>query len=522
MFRSDCAIFMPNEYAKTLKLRLDTNIIFYEKDETKYSLFDRFAINGGTPIVLKLGNWEKSNGVQLQMRMNRWERRTDLMGATFHNSLWSNAGLTTWADFIYDENATITGSWGWVQETLFYMTDQLNLTVITNHLPIRGCAQNLWNSGPTDVCSGGMPVRMDGFSYTLPIDVQPQTLLAGVPSGTAPEAMVYIEVFGYLQWSTFFSALLVISLGIGVIGALSNAVEQIEQRPSVYEGFVMTSMFFIQQGSHPGARNRASQRVLALTTSILTMMLFIYYANDITAKMTAGSPPIPIRTFEDVLERGYKVIVASMWHNSLLEQSQQGGAKRSVFERFLLEDSVNIIEYRHAQSLGKSKEQFIAEGGKELPGWHLVPVNEAIKWAGEQIINDPKTVLYCAVTCVDPSHKGKVIALEMDDTYFTMGGLALRPYSEYLSVFNHYMLKAFETGIRKRLDQVWNSHKIPPLKIGMAEPEPLAIKNVMFPFSCLGVVIIISLGIALMEQVQYRVKRLLSESKRGRVFLGKK
>ena len=94
----------------------------------------------------------------------------------------------------------------------------------------------------------------------------------------------------------------------------------------------------------------------------------------------------------------------------------------------------------------------------------------------------------------------------MEDTVFTSYGFQLRPESEYLSVFNHILLKGVETGILKRLDQVWNPHRKPPIRIGMTEPESLSINNVMFPFSYLGVAIIIALSIAFIEKALYRVK----------------
>ena len=93
-----------------------------------------------------------------------------------------------------------------------------------------------------------------------------------------------------------------------------------------------------------------------------------------------------------------------------------------------------------------------------------------------------------------------IVALKMDDTHRTFGGFILRPDSEYLSVFNYYFLKAFETGVFYRLDKlVYNADEEPPLKIGITEPGPLEIKNVMFPFSSLGIVMIISVVIAVVE-----------------------
>ena len=93
MFRSDCPIFMPMKYSNAVEMKLDRNIIFYKSDEDeKYSLVDKFAIKGGPVIGLEVGAWDKSNGVQLDKRTNRWDRRTDLMGAKLTSMDISQSG----------------------------------------------------------------------------------------------------------------------------------------------------------------------------------------------------------------------------------------------------------------------------------------------------------------------------------------------------------------------------------------------------------------------------------------------
>ena len=130
IFSSDCPIFMPGDYSGMMDLRLDSNIIFYQKEEEgTYNLIDKFSVNGQNPIAIKLGKWcSTCNGVKLEKSMNRWERRTDLMGASFINTPKKNGHVS---DFIYDKNNNIIGSKGWYQEVLFYVINHLNLTVKT-------------------------------------------------------------------------------------------------------------------------------------------------------------------------------------------------------------------------------------------------------------------------------------------------------------------------------------------------------------------------------------------------------
>ena len=65
-------------------------------------------------------------------------------------------------------------------------------------------------------------------------------------------------------------------------------------------------------------------------------------------------------------------------------------------------------------------------------------------------------MFYCASTCLDTEiAEGKVVALKMDDTQYMLGGFGLQPDSEYLSMFNHFLLKAFETGIVTKLSDLF-------------------------------------------------------------------
>ena len=81
-----------------------------------------------------MGTWDSSNGVQLVRRTNRWDRRTDLMGAKFVNA-FGHEDVSAY--HIYNNNGTlrpackvpgcknygtVAGSGGIVQEKLVYDT----------------------------------------------------------------------------------------------------------------------------------------------------------------------------------------------------------------------------------------------------------------------------------------------------------------------------------------------------------------------------------------------------------------
>ena len=149
---------------------------------------------------------------------------------------------------------------------------------------------------------------------------------------------------------------------------------------------------------------------------------------------------------------------------------------------------------------------------KGLPWWWEWS-QENIALAGEKIMNDPQTLFYCTSSCLsDKVTSGEVMALKMDDTYYARRGFALGEDSEYMSLFNHYLLKAFETGILHRLGDFWGEKA--PIKIGLTEPKPLEFNNVMFPFCLLGVAIILSAIATVVERVIKNMNKFTAKSQR--------
>ena len=495
MFRSDCPIFLPIEYSRSVEMKLDNNIVFYENHMNgRYSLIDKFTVNGGPEIVLEIGAWD-SNGVDMKTKMNRWDRRTDLMGATFVNTLYEHK-VGSSALFIHDSNGTIIGSRGHYQDQLFYILERLNVTIETRDESTEiegGCPSDL-DKHLTDICSGGYatgPCYGCATRYIITKQPVARTLLAGVPKENSPDVWVYIAVFGLPQWLVLVFSLTIISLMMPLFGIVLAGNHQ---RPPLSEGFAITYLFLLQQGDHPENRLLA-KRILSLTTSLLTLLFFIYYSNDITAKMTAGSPPHPVRNFQDVLDHGYRVILVGNLELHLLKVAKNGSAKHSVYKLYFEDDDNTVLDWERAM-LNDNLEEM---SRIVLPSWYNY-TKENFDWAAKQIVSDRKTLWYCQRDCAaEDVEQGNVIDLQMDDMSYTYGGFLLRKDSEYVSVISHYVRKGYETGIFNRIHQTYSSRT--PIKIGMTEPGSLAMNNVMFLFMLLGAFMIISFLVAIVENV---------------------
>ena len=502
MLTSNYPTLMPTSYKADIKLRLDSNVLFYEEmSPTRYDLYDIFAVKDGPPIIEKLGNWDTKNGISLLASMNRWDRRTDLKGVSFLNAV-NEYGI--FAGFIRDENGKITGTKGLYQDQLFYITDKLNLTVEIVEAPWGGSKLyengsyggeiGMLQRGEVDVNTAGLGINLQRshvLDFPVPTFREPISLIAAIPKGTSTHFWVYVRVFGVTQWITFVALLMLVVAGISLINALTTDISGGEfgdkksankdtKLNSTYSGFVLVCLYTMQMGSHTNSK-QLSSRLLTLTTSFLTLLLFAYYTTDITAEMTSGPSEIPIRTFEDVVHHNYKVVTFTDYYENVLASAEPGTAKNKVYNRY-----------------------FERKNDKE----------EAMK----EVMNNPKTLYYAIPSSQigqTPSQKAlgdQTFAIRMDDAVYGIGTLGLQKDSEFLQIFNHYILKAIESGCFKRQ---YHNHLMALYtkeNFEMMEAQPLGYENVMFCFICLAVGIFASLFQGMME---FMMKKLAKSGTRG-------
>ena len=348
IFTSNTQIFMPVEYSSEIQLRLDNNILFYQNvTPTKYELDEMFTVKGGKPIAIELGKWEEQSGFVFKLPRNRWDRRTDLKGATLVNTLTPNGLL---ADLIKDESGNITGSKGLFQDILFFITGKLNLTVTTTELK---WDEYIYDRKEADVHTTQVGISLDiddSMDLLVPVSREPMTLIAGKQRGTATNMWVYVNVFGAPQWALFFAFLILLVIGIRTNAALTNAElatmfslkrghQKIYGMDSALSCLALVCLYAIQMGDHTNFK-RLSGRILTMTTSLLTCLVFVYYAGDITAKMTSGAPEIPVKNFEDVIQHDYKVIVRkNSFPAWFLRSAKAESAKEKVYAKYMADDS---------------------------------------------------------------------------------------------------------------------------------------------------------------------------------------
>ena len=470
MFRLNTPVFMPVWYSDMIELKLDSNIIFYKEEEPgTYELLDKFAVKGGPPIIIKLGKWDSSYGMRIHNYKDRWDRRTDLKGAEIVNSLNTYG---PWSVLLKDGDGKVVGSRGEMQDLIFCITDRLNINIKTIEMPRepwKKLENGSWTGGvgvlqrkEADVCSNGMGIlheRSFDIDMPLPLIYDPITLFALKPTGRAPNMWVFVRVFGVIQWAIFLMLLIGFAL-VMTITLLSRREQWQDTQLKYLPTSLGTSFLFtIQMGEHTDTKHIGT-RVLTFTLSMLTLLLWVYYNNDITAEMTSGPSGIPVNTFDDVIHYNYKVVTWSTYLIDLLRGSEEGTGKHEAYNRYFSngEESRDIVDSITAMvSDSESRTLFYAQRITVIP-----------KSLEEKALIE------------------KIYPLQMDDAFYNILGLGLQKDSEFLSIFNHYLLKEIEHGINRR--EIHNLQSIyrRNMQFEMPEPQPLGSNNVMFLFILLG------------------------------------
>ena len=111
--------------------------------------------------------------------------------------------------------------------------------------------------------------------------------------------------------------------------------------------------------------------------------------------------------------------------------------------------------------------------------------------------------------------KKQVFALKMDDAVYGSGTLGLQANSEFLPMFNYYILKEIESGYLKRIYREYHMGYFINEEFEMNEPQPLGFTQVMFCFSMVAFGICLSLVIITMEWLVSILTRKISRKRVG-------
>ena len=204
---------MPEELQPHIPLRLDTRVLFYNKTNAGYALWESYRIKGGPTIKEDLIEWSPNpEGIRVLVdELNPLERRGNLGGIALTNAAleWPRLYIAT-----VNDRGTITGGSGYFPDVVSALKTRLNFSVRFAS-PEDGNwgtldANGSWNGlvamlvdGEADMVACGLSVslaRQRAIDFTLPVTNEPWTLMAPVEEAVSANLWAYVEILPPSVW----------------------------------------------------------------------------------------------------------------------------------------------------------------------------------------------------------------------------------------------------------------------------------------------------------------------------------
>ena len=458
----------PRKYENILPLRLDNNIIFYERTASGgYNIYEKY--NSGnvvrsetaSSVFLELSKGQ-GNFERLKMPINSLDRRSNMHQAILGYSFY---GTTK------DMNGTISIKEGIHSDVLSALQARLNFTV-KHVVPKKWyygkeVKNGTWNGVIGELMRGKIDLvgmlmishaRRGALDFCwINLDERKITLMSSKSSIPKLDVLAYVTVFSGIAWATGLASLVMLAFCF----SLSN-------NEPITQGMTLMGRLFLQIGYDVITKRHASKALLVVAALYLNMV-FIYYCSDLTATMTSEPRPLNIKSFEDVESQGYNVIVKEgdgSMPNHLLRTAPQGSAMRRIYD----------------------EKKYIAMDSRD-------EMVDAVR-------KDPKTLAWHMENMADDFDN--IITHDIRETRTMDKTLALRKGSEITTLFNHVILKMKEGGLINRMKNKWKGARDTVYE--MAEPIVLKFDNLFFPFAWLALGLLLAVPISLAEFVVGRYK----------------
>ena len=480
-FTKTRAWVMPLTYASVLPLRLDSNILFYERtSQDSFTVYESFAIKGGNTKTSVLFKWpeEELNNPNPTKPLNLLEKRANLDGAILKNA-WHSSSWNKYKDNLTNNNNSVVAK---NVEMLFDLQAQLNFSI--KHVPPRdkawgGKSKNgTWNGlvrmlidNQIDMTFGmvhtGVMItqeRQEVVDYCWPTENVKIDLLTALSSKPRLDAWAYVNIFPLTAWLTGIVSLFVAALCFTV-----------SSHEPMSQSLALMIRLFLQLG-YEVPTGRLASKALLLVAALSLNLIFIYYTCDLTARMTSEPPDIGIKSFKDVESQGYRVVTLPFGFqpHDLIANAPDGSAKKRIHEN-------NMHEVVSGGNVGANNKEII-----------------------RRVKDDPKLLTFGGVTAGGSMEKN-LVALEIIDGETMLKSMALQKDSEFGTLFNHHILMMIESGKIERIKYQWEGKHNQNYE--MEEAVVLRYEHVLFPYSWLALGITMSIPIILAEMMSKRLAK---------------
>ena len=138
--------------------------------------------------------------------------------------------------------------------------------------------------------------RSQAIDFSIPFIRKASTLIARRKTAAAANFWVYAEPFDSVLWAASFGLLCVLAFSFLAANAAGSDhfLNDTSDWKSMLYGFVLPFKMFLQLSHDINPKNN-SVKLLFLVSSIVTYVIFVYYACDLTATMVSAPEDPPIR-----------------------------------------------------------------------------------------------------------------------------------------------------------------------------------------------------------------------------------
>ncbi len=423
-----------SDVVDALPLSLTSNVVTFNKEsEDTLALHERYRVKG-RPRSTFLGRWNVGGGGGLAVaRPAMWERRSNLSGVTLRNTLLEWNTLTN----------VVEG-----EDPSGFMADVLRVLQLATHFDTTWSSpedgewgvlkgESDWSGmvgelarREVDLCTAGLTVTKErskvvDFTVSVVEDVKTLFRVRGHGRGgtRVHPKLTYVSLFRSASWAAV--SVVVVAVATVATWDAAVAVNFRMSWKSVVASLLRESFncckLLLRLDSDARPTRKLARKVLFMTSSALSYLLYTCYCTNLIASMTAGGKAL-IRSYEDVIRHDYDVIIfPGTADEELFKQSPEGSAARRVYE-----DHSNL-ECR--------------------------AVYDSYECALTQMAADRKLLAY--LTLLTAAHDGRFSVVTEFRARRERLALGLQMDSELLPLLNYQLAKMRQAGILDEIEQRW-------------------------------------------------------------------
>ncbi len=409
-----------NELDNMTDLRLDSLVFLYNCSEDCIHINELYAVKGHV-VNNFVGRIPKAKDViSYQTSSNIWQRRKDLFGTTIINTYLPYPTLNM---PILNQDGETIGHTGYMVEMLENLGTTLNCTIKWTQPPTRSWGKKIANTtsydgilgqlinGTADVSSAGLFVNSDRmeildftvFTYKFVITIT--TCHTNNVQEVNLEA--FVALFSNKVWISYIALIcFFVSVWSGSNFVQSNGSFR-------YSSALATVGIMSMPSSVHIVPAHSSTKLLLILTSSFAFLIYVHYTANLTTLMTAGPPPLNLKSFQDILDKDINVII---WKggtpNKAMADAKEGTAQHEVYMNML-----GIPE----KSFFTSQDDIT-----------------------NKLTSNPKSAYYGPFYAFVKDPKFKIFMV--DEMVGTHAGFALGKDSEFRELFDYFLAMLRETG----------------------------------------------------------------------------